>query len=85
MGIAFIIVFTLSALLLLKRALKFRQGKAVPLAFSSFLLAFQLFQVLSFTVSSQFFFGVAEHFVLSSMIVGATIHQFSSSRSMQYI
>lgn len=85
MGIVFIGVFTLAALGIIYRGNRLRRGKAVPMAFSSFLLAFQLFQMLSHIATHSFFFNTVEHFVLSSLILGATLHQLSNSRSMQYI
>lgn len=85
MGIVFIGLFTLAAMILMYRANRIRRGKAVPLAFSSFLLAFQLFQASSIIFHQGFFFGPAEHFVLSAMILGAALHQFSTNRSLQYI
>lgn len=85
MGIAFIGMFTLAALVLMFRAGRLRYGKAVPLAFSSFLLVFQLFQIASTVFNQDFFFGPVEHFVLSAMILSAAMHQFSNNRSMQYI
>jgi hypothetical protein len=85
MGIVFIGMFLLAAGLLTMRALRVREGKAVPLALTTLLVAVQVVQILSYVVNGAFLFGTLEHFVISALLVAATVHNFATHKSMQYI
>jgi hypothetical protein len=85
MGIVFIGIFLFAAGLMTLRAFRVREGKAVPLALTTLLVGVQFVQILSFIVNGAFLFGTLEHFVISALLVGATVHNFATHKSMQYI
>lgn len=85
MGIVFVSMFMLTAGLLILRAHRVREGVAVPLALTTLLVAIQVVQVLSLIVNGAFLFGNLEHFILSALLVGATVHNFATHKSMHYI
>lgn len=85
MGIVFVGMFLLAAGLFIARGLKVREGRAVPLALTTLLVAIQVVQILSLIVNGAFLFGTLEHFVLSALLVGATVHSFATAKSMYYI